>query len=642
MAMTNEKFDEMVRHLEVMAKTAPAKYRLRVALLALLGYAYIALVLVLLLSLFALLLGLMFRHGKFNFIVGKVGWILLVLAWVVFRSLWVKQSPPVGFELTRAEAPRLFDLIEELTGALDAPRIHHVLVLDFFNAAVVQVPRFGFFGGYQNYLLLGLPDMQAASPAQFRATLAHELGHLSGNHGRFSGWVYRLRQTWGELLTRLEREQRWGSFFFTTFFNWYAPYFQAYSFVLARKHEYEADEAAARLTGVENVAEMLIDTRLKGSYLEENYWPEVYSQANTEPRPVAGVYAKLPQALGQPLPPDSVARQLNIALAERTNSVDTHPALADRLRALGYPSQNGSDNGENADWAKRYQPAPVAQSAADFYLERHAQTLISQFDRAWQEGIAEQWGERHSYVMRSQKTLAALEEKAQSGTLVFDEAWTRASLATELKTPEEAIPLLRAVLSLRPDHAAANFLLGQLLLRQNDPAGVAHLEQASARDHEMLIPVCQVLFAYFTAEGQPQEAERYREHAQTYVAKLEEAQPERASISSPKELIPHQATAEEVEHLRGQLSPFPQIKTAYLAQKKLEKFPEKPLYVLGIVTNASWYQLNRTASNLELVNEIVSQVAFTGETLVIVLEGDYKKLLKGFRKLEGAQIFPSN
>jgi Zn-dependent protease with chaperone function len=635
MAMTNEKFDEMVKRLEILAKNEPAKYRFRVALLALLGYAYIGLVLAVLIFLFVLLFGVAWKNGRFNFFVGKIGWVLLVLAWIVLRSLWIKLLPPDGFELTRAEAPRLFDLIEELTHALNAPRIHHVLFVNFFNAAVAQVPRFGFFGGYRNYLQLGLPAMQATTPAQFRSMLAHELGHLSGNHGRFSGWIYRLRLTWGQLLARLESEQHWGAFLFTKFLNWYAPYFQAYSFVLARTHEYEADEAAARLTGVQNAAETLIETRLKAGYLEENYWPEVYRQAESEPRPIPGVYANLPRALGQPLPPDSVARQLNLALAERTNSDDTHPALADRLRAIGYPPPEDGD-----DWTTRYQPAPVVESAADYYLGQHAQTLVAQFEREWQEGIAEQWGERHNYVSRARQTLDTLEEKARSGALNFEEAWTRAALAAELRTPEEAIPLLRDALSLRPDHAEANFLLGQLLLGQNDRAGVAHLEQASARNPDMLIPACQVLFAYFTAEGQPHEAERYREHAQKFFARLEEAEPERAGIGSAEELIPHEAAPAEVERLRGQLSPFPQIKTAYLAQKRLEKFPEKPLYVLGIVTNAPWYQFNRTKSNQQLINEIVSQVSFPGETLVVILDEGYKKLGKGFRRLEGSQIFP--
>lgn len=637
MAMTNEQFDEMVKRLEPLAKSAPETYRFRVALLALLGYAYILLVVTILVSLCVALVWLSWSHGRFNFWVWKFGWVLIALAWVVLRSLWVTQPAPEGYELTRNEAPRLFDLIEEVTTALDAPRIHHVLVLDFFNAAVVQVPRFGFFGGYRNYLLLGLPDLQAASPEQFRATLAHELGHLSGNHGRFSGWIYRLRQTWAQLLTRLEREQRWGSFFFTAFFNWYAPYFQAYSFVLARTHEYEADEAAARLTGAKNVAEMLIDTRLKGSYLEENYWPEIYRHAEREARPVRDVYTNLPLTLRQPMPQDTVARQLHLALAEKTISDDTHPALSDRLRALGYPSPNG----DNREWAKRYQPAAVEQSAADYYLgAQAAQTLASSFDRAWQEGVAEQWQERYTYVQKSQKTLAALEEKAQQGELLFDEAWTRASLATELKTPEEALPRLREVLERRPDHAAGNFLLGQLLLRQNDQTGVAHLEQAMARDTEMVIPACQVLFVHFTAQGLTGEAERYREHAQKYFAKLEAAQPERAMLQTGDELLPHQASPAQVEELRRQLSPYPLVQTAYLAQKKLEKFPEKPLYVLGIVSTRSWYNFNRDREHQNLISQVVAEVAFPGETLVIVLAGEYKRWAGELRKIEGAQIFP--
>jgi Zn-dependent protease with chaperone function len=637
MAMTNEQFDEMVKRLEILAKTEPAKYRLRVALLALLGYAYIALVLVVLLLLCLLLVRITFSVGKVNLIIIKVGWVLVALAAVVIRSLWVKQTPPKGFELTRADAPRLFDLIEELTKALGAPRIHHVQMLDFFNAAVVQVPRFGFFGGYKNYLLLGLPDMQACSPAQFRATLAHELGHLSGKHGRFASWIYRIRLTWGQLLQRLEADGRWGSLIFTSFLNWYAPYFQAYSFVLARTHEYEADEAAARLTGAENVAEMLIDTRLKGSFVEENYWPQIYRRAETEPRPVGDVYANLSLTLREPLAQETVARGLQLALAQKTDSADTHPALADRLRALGYPSQNGGGNG---DWVERYQPAPVVQSAADLYLGKHAQTLVAEFERAWQEGIAEQWSERYNYVLRSQKTLAELEEKALSGALHFEEAWTRASLAAELKTPEEATPLLRDALELRSDHAGAHFLLGQVLLQQNDAAGVAHLEQASALSPDMIIPACQVLFQYFNTQGQTEQAERYREQANRYFAKLEAAQPERKTISSPKDLIPHQAAPAEVERLREQLKQFPRIKKAYLAQKNLKMMPEKPLYVLGVVPKVPWYQMNHDKANRKLLDEIVTQIVFPSETLIIILGGENKKFLKGFRKLTCSQIFP--
>jgi hypothetical protein len=155
----------------------------------------------------------------------------------------------------------------------------------------------------------------------------------------------------------------------------------------------------------------------------------------------------------------------------------------------------------------------------------------------------------------------------------------------------------------------------------------------------MLIPACQVLFAYFTTQGQPEQAERYRERANKYYARLEAAQPERATISSPKELISHQAAPADVQRLCEQLSQMPRIKKAYLAQKRLKTMPEKPLYVLGVVPKVPWYQLNHDKANRKLVDELAAQLAFPGETLILALAGNNKRFLKGFRKLENSQIF---
>ena len=90
------------------------------------------------------------------------------------------------------------------------------------------------FGWLNNYLVLGLPLLRALSPAEFRAVLAHEFGHLSGKHGRFSGWIYRVRQTWIQILVSVHQERSYASFLFEPFLEWYAPYLNAYSFVLAR------------------------------------------------------------------------------------------------------------------------------------------------------------------------------------------------------------------------------------------------------------------------------------------------------------------------------------------------------------------------------------------------------------------------
>ena len=97
------------------------------------------------------------------------------------------------------------------------PKVHEVLLTHDFNAAIAQVPRLGLFGFHKNYLILGLPLMMALSLDQFRAVLAHEFGHLSGAHGRFGSWIYRIRRSWYQLMANLEHQQHWGAFIFDRF-----------------------------------------------------------------------------------------------------------------------------------------------------------------------------------------------------------------------------------------------------------------------------------------------------------------------------------------------------------------------------------------------------------------------------------------
>src|SRR5215218_4670944 len=328
MAMTHEEYLETVRRLEEYAGREPKKYAMRVGLLAALGYAYVLGVLAAVAALIYLLFRLTFVGGRFNIPVVKFGWVLLMLAWVVLRALWVKMPAPEGIRLTRAQAPRLFGLADELAASLEAPRVHVLQVDGEYNASLAQVPRLGPFGWQRNYLTLGLPLMQALTPEQFSAVLAHELGHLSGNHGRFGSWVYRVRQTWAQLLTRLQVEQHWGSFAFNKFVGWYAPYFNAYSFVLARRHEYEADRAAAQTTGAREAALALAAVEVRGAYLSRKYWPEIFERAGEQREPTAGAFAGMWPVLRAPVPADDARRFLRNSLAAETGYEDTHPALA--------------------------------------------------------------------------------------------------------------------------------------------------------------------------------------------------------------------------------------------------------------------------------------------------------------------------
>ena len=179
--MTNEEFEAIVKNLEQRSAERPGAYKLKVLLLALLGYAYIGFIIAIVAGLLGgVAWGILSGQVKVNLLVWKLAAPLLILAGIILRALWVEIPRPAGIPLNRESAPSLFDAVDSLRRALNSPTVHEVLITEDFNASVAQIPRLGILGWHKNYLTVGLPLMQALSPQQFQAVLAHEFGHLSG------------------------------------------------------------------------------------------------------------------------------------------------------------------------------------------------------------------------------------------------------------------------------------------------------------------------------------------------------------------------------------------------------------------------------------------------------------------------------
>lgn len=631
--MTHEEFEAKVKELEGYARSHPGSYRLRVALLAALGYGYIIFVLVVLVGLILCLVYSLVSL-RLNWLVVKVGWLLLAFAAFITRSLQVHFPTPEGLELRRSDAPALFEMVEEIRARLDAPKFHHVLLTDDFNAAIVQIPQLGVLGWQQNYLVIGLPLMLALSPEQFRAVLAHEMGHLSGNHGRFAGWVYRVRMTWIQLLERLQQESHWGSFVFNPFVKWYAPFFNAYSFVLARAQEYEADRSSAEVAGAKAASEALINLEVKGRFLDENFWPDIYKQADRNEEPPAATFATMYHALREAQAvPANATKWLTSALAAKTSYDDTHPRLSDRLAALG-----DGDAGQQPPPL----PAPQAESAGRHFLGDKAVTdYIKRLDSMWREQILPQWRERHRYVLKTQQDLQKLEEKAEHEPLTDEEMWDRARWTAELNGGDAARPLIESLLAARPDHVAAAYVLGQLLLAKDDPSGIQYLERAmqlKPEDPELIVSACETIYTFLKKQGRDAEAERYGEHAREQYNMLAEAERERQSISHQDTFEPHNLPPADIESVQRQLAMYESVRTAYLTRKVVRLLPEKPFYVLGVVVRRPWYE-HIIGKRYKALLKQLTDLAFPGYYYVVILDEHAKKLKKMMSKVEGARIY---
>jgi hypothetical protein len=150
MAMEQAELEALVGRAEVFAAEQPAEYRRGVFGLAILGYAYLAAVVLVLL---ALVVGdfLFFKGAALIpfFVVGAP--LILVL-----RAMWFRFVLPPSERLTRQAAPELFQLLDRSCERLNTPTFYEVVLVPEFIAGITQVPRLGLFAWHRNYLTIGL------------------------------------------------------------------------------------------------------------------------------------------------------------------------------------------------------------------------------------------------------------------------------------------------------------------------------------------------------------------------------------------------------------------------------------------------------------------------------------------------------
>ncbi len=618
MDMTNDEFDALVARLESQAVRRPLLYKMRVLLLALLGYGYITFMLIGLLLMTLLSLAALKGIGL------KLAIPLLILIWAVLKALWVKLEAPEGRRLTRKEAPALFAMIDDLRRRLKAPRFHRVLVTHDFNACVVQTPRLGIFGWHRNYLVIGLPLMKTLSVEQFRAVLAHEFGHLAGGHGRVSNWIYRLRLSWHTLMSSLTSEGRFGTFLFRRFFNWYVPYFTAYSFPLARANEYEADAAAARLTSPSSIAEALTAVNVVGRYLDERYWADIHRSASDLPRPAFAPYGSLADKVSVGLEDQPVQEWVSLALDRKTSSEDTHPALADRLKALDQAPQLS---------------LPAEQDRAEKLLGDSLSVVTGELDSRWEQSILPAWEERYQTAEKGRARLAELAAEIASGVELTDQQqYEHACLTEEFGDgADAALPMFRALQKASPDHPVACYALGARLLQRNDPDGVALVKRAIELDDDARLNGYELLRDYYWGIGQEQQAHEWHAKLVERHHLLQCAQAERAQITLKDKFDPHGLDAEQLATLRAQLKGIRGLTRVYLLRKRLEAFPEHPLYVLGYCCTPWWGLRNRKRTKA-LAQRIVDTVSLPGEVFVLNVEGDNYRFGRKFFWKRGTKV----
>jgi Zn-dependent protease with chaperone function len=511
---------------------------LKIITLAALGYAYVCLML-------SVLLGMLYRVASFVvrspdplvfLIIGTpVLLVLVVLLAGTVRTLWIRTQPPDGFELTQFDAPELFEALELIRMETRGPKIGKVLLTGNFNAFIARIPRLGVFGWHRNYLVLGLPLLQALSTRQMLAVLAHEYGHLSGVHGRLGSWVYEVRKSWMQVLRKIEQKRGFGQILLARFFLWYAPYFHSLTLGLARAREYEADLCSVAIAGKDQTAAALVRFEVLDRYLHELFWPSISSMMDTRPEPVPSVYALMQERFSQGMDGRKVQEWLDLSLCRETDPADTHPCLRERLRAISE--------------VPALPPAP-SRSAAQYYFP-YLDEVRRCLDDEWSSLVRKKWQERHEHVQKARARLSELVSMARLKPLSAGETLELANLTEDLSGHDKAFPYYQRILEYLPRYVPALCAVGRIWLAKGDESGVSYIEKAMALDPKFRVRGLEALYNFYVGKGDLEKTGKYYQELSEQRASMERARMGRRAGRLPARYM----VARKRSLLQGMLPP---------------------------------------------------------------------------------------
>ncbi|MDX2307986.1 MAG: M48 family metalloprotease [Hyphomicrobium sp.] len=564
-----KRFERLVQKAEAEIATNPEGYRLRLVLLAALGYVVIVGLLVLLITILGgtVYAALMSSGLLILLVKSKLFIVLAVAIWILFRSLFVRISAPTGLPLARSDYPRLWGEVDGLRSSLAALPVHEAVLTGDMNAAVAQTPRFGIFGPHKNTLVLGLELLMTLSPQQARSVLAHEFGHLSGSHGRFGNWIYRKRLTWARIGQAFSERGGLAAAPMTSFISWYVPRLTGYSFALARNQEYEADAVAVRLTTREDAAAALMLVNVRDEITRETFWKPLLQRAILEPEPETQTFTKLFQHLKSvPVNATLADVKLGAALRVKTGYADTHPALRDRLKAIA--------------------AGPVSlhpgETAAESWLGKKLGEVLAHFDLEWLERNGEAWRQRHETAQASRRHLEQLAQKP-ADELTQAESWQVATLIEDVCPDADPLPAYLAYKDKYPHDRDADFAIGRIqLIEREDPRGLAYLEIA-ADDPRHAEVAAGLIAAYHQSHERPDLAEVWQSRAEVAYDRMSAAQVERNDVLPADTFQPPRLDAALLVAFGEAVGCAPvaqKIKRVWIAEKVVAQFPEWPIYVV--------------------------------------------------------------
>lgn len=299
-----------------------------------------------------------------------------------FAILHKAQTLVIGTALSRQEAPRLWDAIDNTARRLGALVPDHAVVglePNFFVTEANVVCLSGTLSGRTLYC--SLPLARILSVDQFVSVLGHELGHFKGEDTKFSARFYPIYRGTASSLQALEQVGGEGAGGIALLpamavFGYFLQSFSVAESRISRDREFAADLAGASVAN--NAA---IGTALVKLHAFSGIWHDL-QQAALENIRNGKFFINASKLFADAAAGQATPESLHgIAATHLAHPTDSHPPLAARLKSLGVQMDDVSGDALNVT------PSDAALSLFDT-PEEYEQDISAKY----QAFLAQQYG----------------------------------------------------------------------------------------------------------------------------------------------------------------------------------------------------------------------------------------------------------
>ncbi len=271
-----------------------------------------------------------------SYFVTGLGILFLCIVYTFFVDLRYKGFR--GVLISREEAPSLWAKIDEISRHASSPPISSLYIDNEFNASASITDAKGLRRKRELEITIGLPLLSALSEDECASVIAHEFGHHHGDDSRRSLAIYYAIERAGIITRMVIPNESYLQLFLlpvSLLFGTYAFTLTLLSQKIRHQCEYDADNFAASVCGVEATGRTDIAMSVFGDDIMEVLWKPVNEAYRTGTDIPDNLFANLPKRFKDTFKPEDFATKLNEEMKRETNFFDSHPSTKDRLQNIG-------------------------------------------------------------------------------------------------------------------------------------------------------------------------------------------------------------------------------------------------------------------------------------------------------------------